>query len=114
VRYGAKFCVPPSYYEGICSLDYCSWWTKISIPYLSWSVEKVHQTTTNKKELLRETVYIIDHLHPLYEFVLRAVIVVPRRSLQYHPLKKEKPRFLEVRPQKKKNKMTPAINHLPC
>jgi len=32
-------------------------------------VEKVHQTTTNKKELLREAVYIIDHLRPLCEFV---------------------------------------------
>jgi len=32
-------------------------------------VEKVHQTTTNKKELLREAVYIIDHLPPLCEFV---------------------------------------------
>ena len=32
---GAKFYVPPSYYEGVCSWDYCSWWTKISTPYLS-------------------------------------------------------------------------------
>ena len=39
---GAEFYVPPSYYEGVCSWDYCSWWTKISTPYLSQSVEKVH------------------------------------------------------------------------
>jgi len=32
---GAKFYVPPSYYEGVCSWDYRSWWTKISAPYLS-------------------------------------------------------------------------------
>jgi len=42
---------------------------------LSQSVEKVHQTTTNKQELLRETVYIIDHLRPLCEFVPEAVEV---------------------------------------
>ena len=65
---GVKFYVPPSYYEGVCSWDYCSWWTKISTPYLSQSVEKVHQTTTNKNELLRETVNIIGHLRPLCEF----------------------------------------------
>jgi len=70
---GAKFYVPPSYYEGVCSWDYCSWWTKISTPYLSQSVEKVHRTTTNKNELLREAVYIICHLRPLYEFVYGAV-----------------------------------------
>jgi len=32
---GAKFYVRPSYYEGVCSWDYCSWWTKISTPCLS-------------------------------------------------------------------------------
>ncbi|KAJ8427718.1 hypothetical protein Cgig2_022192 [Carnegiea gigantea] len=25
---GSKFYVPPSYYEGVCSWDYCSWWIK--------------------------------------------------------------------------------------
>lgn len=66
---GVRFYVHPSYYEGVCSWNYCSWWTKLSTPYLSQSIEKVHQTTTNKKELLREAVHIIDHLHPLCEFV---------------------------------------------
>ena len=42
-------------------------------PYLSQSVEKLHQTIMNKNELLREVVYIIDHLCPLCEFVPRAV-----------------------------------------
>jgi len=70
---GAKFYIPPSYYEGVCSWDYCSWWTRTTTPYLSQSVEKVHQTTTNKKEFLREAVYIIDHLRPLCEFVPRVI-----------------------------------------
>ena len=47
---GAKFYVPPSYYEGVCSWDYYRWWTRISTPYLSQYVENVHETTTNKKE----------------------------------------------------------------
>ncbi|KAJ8424440.1 hypothetical protein Cgig2_003898 [Carnegiea gigantea] len=72
---GAKFYVP-SYYKGACSWDYCSWWTKFNTPYLSQSVEKVRQTTTNKKELLRETVYIINHLRPLGEFIPGAVEIL--------------------------------------
>jgi len=36
-------------------------------------VEKVHQIITNKKEFLREAVYIIDHLRPLCEFVLGVI-----------------------------------------
>ena len=70
---GVRFYVPPSYYEGVCSWNYISWWTKLSTPCLSQSVEKVHQTTTNKKVLLREAIYIIDHLHPLCEFVFGAI-----------------------------------------
>ena len=70
---GAKFYVPPSNYEVAYSWDYCSRWTKISTPYLSQSMEKVHWTTMKKKELLRETIYIIDHLRPLCEFVPKAV-----------------------------------------
>jgi len=70
---GVKFYVPPSYCKGVCSWDYCSWWTKISTPYLSQSVEKVHQTIMNKNELLREAVYIIGQLRPLCEFVPGAV-----------------------------------------
>ena len=66
---GAEFYIPPSYYEGVCSWDYYSWWTKTSTPYLSHSVEKVHQNTANKKEFLREVAYIIDHLRLLCEFV---------------------------------------------
>jgi len=66
---GAKFYISPSYYEGGYSWDYCSWWTRTTSPYLSQSVKKVHQTTTNKKEFLGQVVYIIDHLRPLYEFV---------------------------------------------
>ena len=100
---GAKFYVPPSYYEGVCSWDYCSWWTKISTPYLSQSVEKVHQTTMNKNEFLREAVYIfITYALPVSLFLellkfqeLRAIAVL-RRNLQYHPLKKEKSRFLDA------------------
>ena len=40
---------------------------------MSKLVAQVHQTTTNKKELLREAPYIIDHLRPLYEFVPRVI-----------------------------------------
>ena len=70
---GAKFYVPPSNYEVAYSWDHCSRRTKISTPYLSQSMEKVHWTTMKKKELLRETIYIIDHLPPLCESVPRAV-----------------------------------------
>lgn len=37
---------------------------KISTPYLTHSIEKVHQAAINKKELWREVISIIDHLHP--------------------------------------------------
>jgi len=95
---GAKFIVPPSYYEGVYSLGYCSWWTRISTPYLSQYVEKVHQTTTNKKEFSRKAIYIVDHLRPLCELVPGALEILgattlPKRDLQYHLLKEEKLRF---------------------
>jgi len=88
---GAKFYVPPSNYEVAYSWDYCSRWTKISTPYLSQSMEKVHWTTMKKKELLRETIYIIDHLLPLYQFIPGAVKVL---GVMVDNFVKEKPSVL--------------------
>jgi len=65
---------------------------------------------------LREAIYIIDHLHPLSEFVLGAIEILGVTSNSFS---KEKPSVLSSkkgkikvsggnkRPQKKKNKRTP-------
>ncbi|KAJ8434749.1 hypothetical protein Cgig2_001952 [Carnegiea gigantea] len=112
---GVKFYVPPFYYEGVCSWDYCSWWTKISTPYLSQSDERVHQTTTNKNELLRDAVYIIGHQRPLCELVPGAVKISgvtgdnctkEGPSLSSSKKGKKKVSSGNKRPQKK-NKRTP-------
>ncbi|KAJ8443399.1 hypothetical protein Cgig2_018832 [Carnegiea gigantea] len=101
----AKFYIPPSYYKGVCSWDYCRWWTKISTPYLSQSVERVHHTTTNKNELLREVVSLFLELLKFREL---QVIIVPRGdpSLSSSEKGKKKVSSGNRRPQKK-NKRTP-------
>ena len=117
---GAKFYVPHSYYEGVCSWDYCSWWTKINTPYLSQSVEKVHQITTNKNELLREAVYIIGHLRPLCEFVPGAVEIsgvtgdnCTKGGPSLSSSEKEKRRFLAAtKGRRRRIKGLPMINRL--
>ena len=76
MRYRDKGLCYSSYYEGDCSWDYCSWWTKIGTPYLSQSVEKVYQSTTNKNELLRETICIINHICPPFKFVRKVVEIL--------------------------------------
>jgi len=70
----------------------------------------------NKKELLRETVYIIDHVHHLCKFVPRAVEIL---GIMGDSCVKEKPSVSSSekgkakvsggnkRPQNKKNKRSP-------
>jgi len=61
---GAKFFIPNVYFEGLCTWSYCNWWVRSSTPYLSQSVQKIHQITVNDKTILREQVFIIDRLRP--------------------------------------------------
>jgi len=46
-------------------------------------VEKVYQSTTNKKECLRDVIYIIDHLRPRSEFVPKVVEISGDTSDNY-------------------------------
>jgi len=70
----------------------------------------------NKKEFLRETVYIIDHLRPLCEFIPGAVKILvvmgdscAKEKLSISSSEKEKTKVSggNRRPQKKKNQRTP-------
>jgi len=61
---GAKFFSPNVYFEGLCTWSYYNWWVRSSTPYLSQSMQKIHQITVTDKAILREQVFIIDHLHP--------------------------------------------------
>lgn len=106
---GARFYIHPSYYEEVYSQDYYSWWTKINTPYLSQSVENVHQTTRNKNELLREVVYIIDHLRRLCKFVPGAIEILgvtDNSCTNGNPSVSSCELFGKKRPQKS-NKRTP-------
>ena len=83
-------------------------------------MEKVHRTTT-KKEFLREAIYIIDHLHLLWEFVPEVIKIsrvmsdscAKEKSLVSSSEKgKAKVSRGNKRPMKKKNKRTPINTSL--
>ena len=76
-------------------------------------MEKVHQTTTNKKEFSREAIYIIDHLCPLCELVVGALeisgatsIAKERSLVSSSERGKAKVSMSSEKPSKKKNKRT--------
>jgi len=80
---GAKFYVPPSYYEGVCSWDYCRWWTRISTPYLSQYVKTCTKLQPIRRSFKGKLSIIIDHLRPLCEFVPRALEISGATSNNY-------------------------------
>ena len=60
----AKSYIPNVYFEELCIWSYCNWWVRSSTPYLSQSTHRIHKITVNDKAILREQIFIIDHLRP--------------------------------------------------
>jgi len=61
---GAKLYITNVYLEGLCPWSYCNWWVRSSTPYLSQSVQKIHQIIINYKAIITEQIFIIDCLRP--------------------------------------------------
>ncbi|KAJ8421595.1 hypothetical protein Cgig2_020963 [Carnegiea gigantea] len=59
---GAKLYIPNVYLKGLCTWNYYNWWARSSTPYLSQSVQKIHQVIVNYKAILTEQIFIIDCL----------------------------------------------------
>lgn len=81
---GITYSIPASPNQGLCTWSFCTWWARISFPYLSQSLYKVQVTLTKDKTPLREDVYVITDMRGIVDGLRGSVKLfeVPQHSAE--------------------------------